>query len=47
MQPGSRVFDGYFIYNVLADSGDGWLSVSLHGHWFRIQKSQVVEVQDE
>ena len=36
------VTDGFFTYEVIADTRDGWLTVRLSGHVFRILKEQVV-----
>lgn len=38
-----QVTDGYFVYEVLADTNDGWLTVRLCGHTMRILASQVVD----
>jgi hypothetical protein len=39
---GVKVTDGYFVYVVVADTTDGFLTVSLSGHTLRVLKSQVV-----
>jgi len=40
--PGSTVTDGYFVYTVIADTGDDWLTVRFYGHVSRVLKDQVV-----
>ena len=41
-EEGSRITDGYFVYSVIYDAGDGWLTVRLCGHVLRIQKAGTV-----
>lgn len=38
----THVWDGYFCYELLTDSGDDWLTVRLAGHVLQIRKSDVI-----
>ena len=39
---GQKVTDGYFVYTVLAVTNDGFVTVSLCGHWFRMAAFSLV-----
>jgi hypothetical protein len=41
IQTGTQITDGYFVYTVISDSNDGWVTATLCGHTFRLQKSQI------
>lgn len=41
LEAGTEVTDGYFVYVVLADSLDGFVTVSLRGHRLRVPKSEL------
>ncbi len=40
----NMVTDGYFTYEVLADTADGWLTVRLFGHILRVRKEDMTAI---